>query len=298
MASRQTAGRPKRLLLATDLSARCDRALDRATQLADLWSAELIVVHALEEPAEGNITPSWHRRANSHVSAEDRARREIHTINPTARVIVEPGSPGEVALRVAEAHGCDLIVLGIARDELLGRVFLGSTVDCVLQRAKVPVLVVRNRARYPYRSIVVATDFSEPSRHALETAAFLFSPAAIKLFHAYSPPMSGLVSDPSAYRREFRESVAKEAREFLATRNVSEPTGDQPEIMLEYGDPHRLLHEYVQERSVDLVVAGTHGRSALMDVLIGSVAKKLVTTLACDTLLVRSASSAASGALR
>jgi nucleotide-binding universal stress UspA family protein len=296
MALRQTAGLPKRLLLATDLSARCDRALDRATQLADLWGAELIVVHALEAPVEGDIAPSWHRQTDSQVSAEDRARKEIHMISPRARVVVETGEPGEVALRVAEAQSCDLIVLGIARDELLGRVFLGSTVDCVLQRAKVPVLVVRNRARQPYRSIVVATDFSQPSRHALEAAAFLFSTATTKLFHAYKPPMSGLVSDPSSYRREFRESVAKEAEEFLATSKVSKSAGEQPEIMLEYGDPHRLLHEYAQEKSVDLVVAGTHGRSALMDVLIGSVAKKLVTTLPCDTLLVRSASGAASGA--
>lgn len=296
MVSRQTAGLPKRLLLATDLSARCDRALDRATQLADLWSAELIVVHALEESAENDITPSWHRRGNSQVSAEDRARREIHSTTPAAQVVVQPGNPGEVVLRAAETHGCDLIILGIARDELLGRVFLGSTVDCILQRAKVPVLVVRNRPRQPYRAIVAATDFSEPSRQAFETTVSFFAPAAIRLFHAYKPPMSGLVSDPAAYRREFKESVAKEGREFISALDTSAVGDLQPEIILEYGDPDRVLHEYVLEKSVDLVVAGTHGRSALMDVLIGSVAKRLVTTLPCDTLLVRSASSSISGA--
>lgn len=43
------------------------------------------------------------------------------------------------------------------------------------------------------------------------------------------------------------------------------------------------------------MVAGTHERSSLMDVLIGSVAKSLVTTLPCDTLLARSVVSPASG---
>ena len=37
---------PKRLLLATDLSARCDRALDRAAQLAEAWQAEIVAVNA------------------------------------------------------------------------------------------------------------------------------------------------------------------------------------------------------------------------------------------------------------
>jgi hypothetical protein len=42
-------GPPRRVLLATDLGARCDRALDRAAALASGWQAELVVVHALEE---------------------------------------------------------------------------------------------------------------------------------------------------------------------------------------------------------------------------------------------------------
>ncbi len=54
---------PKRILLATDLSARGDRALDRATQLASLWGAELAVVHALEGPEllDDQGIPSWRR---------------------------------------------------------------------------------------------------------------------------------------------------------------------------------------------------------------------------------------------
>lgn len=295
MVERQTAGLPKKLLLATDLSARCDRALDRATQLAKRWNAELIVVHALEERADSDVVPPWYHRGDGGASAETRARQEIHATNPAAHVVVEVGKPGEVILRTAEVQGCDLIVAGIARDELLGRVLLGSTVDYLLQRARTPVLVVRRRARQPYSSIVVATDFSEPSGQALETAAAFFTPAAIELFHAYRPFMSGLVNDAAAYRREFKDEVSKEAQKFLAARNVSETAGVRPKVMLEYGDPERVLRDYVEAKSIDLVVAGTHGRSALMDVLIGSVAKKLVTTLPCDTLLVRSAPDPASG---
>lgn len=43
-------GPPMRILLATDLSARCDRALDRAAQLAAEWGAELIALKVVESP--------------------------------------------------------------------------------------------------------------------------------------------------------------------------------------------------------------------------------------------------------
>ena len=292
MVSKLTAGPPRKLLLATDLSARSDRALDRATLLADAWNAELIIVHALQEQPDDDPALSGYR--NQHAGAETRARADIHETNPTATVVVEAGEPGEVILRTAAAHGCDLIVIGVARYELLGRVFLGSTVDYLLRRAEVPVLVVRQRPRRLYGTIVVASDFSEPSGRALETATSFFAPTPTTLFHAYRPPMSGLVSDPEAYRQQFRDSVSKEAQSFLTSRGIAETAEDRPKVALAYGDPAHTLRAYVDENAVDLVVAGTHGRSALVEVLIGSVAKDLVTTLPCDTLLVRSVSEAVS----
>jgi len=42
---------PHKILLATDLSARCDRALDRAGILADRWDAELVALHVIEDRA-------------------------------------------------------------------------------------------------------------------------------------------------------------------------------------------------------------------------------------------------------
>jgi hypothetical protein len=49
---------PKTIILATDLSSRRDRALDRAIQLANSWGAELLIVHALE--GEGLPLPDHH----------------------------------------------------------------------------------------------------------------------------------------------------------------------------------------------------------------------------------------------
>lgn len=67
-----------RILLATDLSSRTDRALDRAAQLARQWGGELLVCHALEadpigavyarsqrQPGGARATRRWRRRRAS-----------------------------------------------------------------------------------------------------------------------------------------------------------------------------------------------------------------------------------------
>lgn len=43
---------PKKLLLATDLTPTCDRAFDRAIQLASAWQAKLTICHVIESSAE------------------------------------------------------------------------------------------------------------------------------------------------------------------------------------------------------------------------------------------------------
>jgi nucleotide-binding universal stress UspA family protein len=57
--------------------------------------------------------------------------------------------------------------------------------------------------------------------------------------------------------------------------------------LIEFGTPSALLRDYVRDRDIDLVVLGTHGRSAFFEALIGSVAKQIMGELPCDALVVR-----------
>jgi hypothetical protein len=66
--------------------------------------------------------------------------------------------------------------------------------------------------------------------------------------------------------------------------------------LVEYGDPSHLLRQYAHDRKVDLVVLATHGRSALLNVLVGSTAREIVSSAPCDTLIVREPRATGSGA--
>jgi nucleotide-binding universal stress UspA family protein len=285
-------GPPKKILLATDLSARCDRALDRAVSLAAAWKAQIVAVHVMESDTVrvmngADPVPSWRRPPDPKKLAEGRIRSEIRELSPDFLVAIETGDPAEAIMRTAQTQGCDLILTGVARDEPLGRFVVGSTVDRLVRRSSVPVLVVRKRGQRPYRYVVVATDFSEPSRHALEAAVRFFPSQRLTIFNAFDAPMSAFAGDPEAHRQQFRDAAAKAGEVYLEHSDLSGWQGGKPQVLLECGEPDQLLHDYAQEKDVDVVTVGSHGRSALFQVLIGSVARRLISTLPCDVLVVR-----------
>ena len=57
--------------------------------------------------------------------------------------------------------------------------------------------------------------------------------------------------------------------------------------LVEPGSPRQIVREFAQLHGVDLVVLGTHGRGALLEALLGSGAKSILSTLPCDALVVR-----------
>ena len=105
---------PRSLLLATDLSCRCDRALDRAVMLASAWGAKLHVLYVLEgnEPEQGpEPVPGGSVRA----LAERHLRAATRNHDVEAEIVIERGDPAEIILRTANELDCELIVTGIFR---------------------------------------------------------------------------------------------------------------------------------------------------------------------------------------
>lgn len=283
---------PRRIFMATDLSARCDRALARAALLARAWHSELTVahiVHAAEVARRDRLTsgsPSW-RRPESWVQTLERMLRAdlaIEGIAASPRIVT--GAMPDALLHAASGADAGLVVLGIAHDAPMDRIQLGSTVDALVRRSRVPVLNVRGRARCAYRHVVVATDFSEPAMQALQTAAHWFKNARLTLFHAYVPPGSSLTCGTPA-SESWRAAVAQQCASHLAEAALPQTTDGALHSVLEQGAPEALLSDYVVSADVDLVVLGSQGRSGLARALLGSTAENLLHALDCDTLVVR-----------
>jgi nucleotide-binding universal stress UspA family protein len=285
--------------LATDLSARSDRALDRAALLAKQWHAHLTVLHVFENqrPPVDSVDPlpSWRRPPDPLDIVKKNITDDLSEVAEAATILVEEGEIVDAIIRVAKSDSSELIVIGVARNELFGELMLGRTVDRLLRRSQVPLLVVKSRPRRQYSHVVVATDFSESSRHALVAAMRFFPEETLTLFHAYDPPMSSMMSDADSYRREYRKIVEQDCDAFLRGTKMPNKEWLRPHVLIEYGAPSHLLRDYVVHNSADLIVVGTHGRSAVFDILLGSIAKRILSDVPCDILVIREPRAKAEG---
>lgn len=288
MTDRPTAGgAARRVLLATDLSARCDRALDRAAQLAGEWQAELIALNVLDPTMSPDQALAWARGVSDEAlqaTAQQQLARDLAASRAQAdlRIVRDPDPAGAIR-DLARSSGSDLVVTGVSRNPMLGRMLLGSTVEQLARSLPVPLLVVRNRPLGAYRNIVVATDFSASSRHALLAAAGSFPARELRLYHAHSPAMAGL-SDAPLHADLRLDDEHRECADFIAASGLPPDVGLR--TVIEAGPVESMLGTYVRRHDIDLVVAGSHGRGGVMSLLLGSTTARLLQWLPCDTMVV------------
>jgi nucleotide-binding universal stress UspA family protein len=140
--------------------------------------------------------------------------------------------------------------------------------------------------------ILVPTDFSAASDAALAFARDLAPQfgASIELVHVFDNPfVSGaFVGDGTVMMpAELRQSLEESAREQLAVRHTSHAgslPGSSTELLM--GPAARCIVEHAAKTHADLIVMGTHGRSGLGHLLIGSVAERVVRTAELPVLTV------------
>jgi nucleotide-binding universal stress UspA family protein len=137
-----------------------------------------------------------------------------------------------------------------------------------------------------WRNILAPTDFSEPSRQALQTATCLAEQhgAKITLLHVVQLPVSCPIEaalDVDEIMNSSRQSLEEISREI--------PPGLVQEKLVRLG-PQGIVQAIIdvaRELSADLIVIATHGHGRLERVLLGSTAEKVVRHAPCPVLVVR-----------
>jgi len=269
----------KPILLATDMTARCDRAFDRALMLAKLWETRLIVVHVLDpkQAKKKGLVPK---------EARIQLEEELPETDVDVQFIIEMGNIGELVIETAKRERCGLIVTGVGHYDGFSDIFLGSPVDHIVRHADVPVLIIKRKPVKPYRSILIATDFSDCSMTALNSAAEMFPEVPLHLVHAYNVPYSGwLKSDQVA--KDIGSEEEKLMERFLAQTTISNATFKRLKASNEKGELGVALFNKIKKVQPDLIVLGTHGRTGFMRASMGNNARVLLGWLKQDVMMVR-----------
>lgn len=278
---------PRRLLLATDLCARCDRPLDRAKQLAREWQAGLTVLTVRDGPQTPEEVASWLDGSPTVHAFELAARRELAEeftgtgVAPTLQVL--EGDVTDSILGAAAGMPDAMVVMGASRDEGFQQLLLGSTAERLSQDLAQPLLVVRQRTRGSYARILVANDFTKGTRRALDTALRLFPGRRITLLHVLE---SGSAAPTEVLAAAAEDGLAA-SRRFLDSCALPPETHALLDLALTQGKVAEAMARYALENMVQLAVLGVRPRSGMARVFMGSRSEDLLQHLACDILLVR-----------
>ncbi|MBX3478507.1 MAG: universal stress protein [Brevundimonas sp.] len=283
---------PKRIVLATDLSGAGDRALDRATELAVEWDAELLIVHALDDSAQHSATnlPSWRRPPDMAALAERQIREDIRGPCPRLRFDIGDGQPLKVILDAVEREQADFLIVGMGR----GRAFdgLSRTVDELFRRSPVSMLVVKSRPKGPYGRILVGTDYTDEARVGLEAAVRLFPAAAVTLMHAYDMPYRNLYLDAGLAER-LGEVETATIIDWVKQADLDERDRQRIQTLIEHGAPEVMLAAFAREHAADLTVVGAYERGRLFHMVVGGSGPRIVQSAPGDVLVVRADRSSA-----
>ncbi|WP_224241638.1 universal stress protein [Hyalangium gracile] len=287
-----------RVVVATDFSPRSERALARAARLPLRPGARVHLLHVLGPSARGDPLDSQERevverelRAAAHAMAR-RARRGGPAVEVSP--VLRQGAPAEEVARCMEEVGAELLVMGRPRHPSFlwrqGTAFRPE--ERLLRRVSASLLLVAPREATAYRRPLVAVDFSPPARRALELTLLVCPRASqVGVVHvcdtSYELVLHQVWSRPEQvlrYREEARAAARAELERLLAC--VGQEASRLEPLVLG-GSREEGVLAMARKRQPDLIALGSRRSMGLAEVLLGTLAGRVLRETACDVLIAR-----------
>lgn len=137
----------RKILAATDFGESSSLAVEHATDLAQRYGAELVIVHSSEAHPHGDmlagtmLAQGGTGMAGAKLGLLNAVERAQETVPATRGELLE-GNAADGVLAFAEANGIDLIVVGTHGRHRAARLVLGSVAEKIVRGCRVPVLTV------------------------------------------------------------------------------------------------------------------------------------------------------------
>ncbi|MCX7169817.1 MAG: universal stress protein, partial [Proteobacteria bacterium] len=186
-------------------------------------------------------------------------------------------NPSKEIVRLADDQHADLIIMGRRGRRGMAHLMVGDATRRVIGYADCSVLIVPRAAEIWQQRILLATDGSHHSERAAEVAGQL-----AKMFGLPLSVLSVLRPKFDAVRRAEAQLEVDRVREVVANEGI-----EVDSAMLVGPDPAAAIIEFAQKRGADLIVLGSHGRTGLGRLLLGSVAEQVIGKAVCPVLVVK-----------
>jgi nucleotide-binding universal stress UspA family protein len=287
-------------VVALDGSACSARALEVALALAHIEDSKVAVCSVAAPlpvfPASAPDVMGEEALAELRDQAQrvvDGAAAKLRAAGVAAEGSVLVGDPVVEIVDFATKRGAGAIIVGTHGRSGLKRLFLGSVAEGVLRASLLPVIIIREEAHIPSDggAILVPVDGSEAATHALDIAAnfaasldeTLVVAAVVDL--AQAGVMSG--GQPQLVAESI-DALQTEAQDIVddAVNRVADQAATSSRIA--QGTPAQEIERLAAELHVSFIVMGSHGRSGLGRLLVGSVAEGVVRAAPVPVMVVPS----------
>jgi len=274
-------GRFERFLVASDGSEFSSAAVREAIGMARKCGAEVHVMSLLatgvEHEALGEaILKQEMETAQAHLDGI-KAQAETAGVACETHLIHGQVVDREI-VDLADRIKADMIVMGRRGRRGLARMMLGHATAQVIGQAHCNVLVVPRAAKVEGRHIVLATDGSRFAEAAAVTAANLGTFCKTLVTVA-----SVTARDDSPERRAEAEQVVQRVVEHMQSEGLA------AEGTVLEGHPAEVIANLAREENADLIVSGSHGRTGLERILLGSTSERILNETPCAVLVVKAA---------
>jgi nucleotide-binding universal stress UspA family protein len=283
-------GKYRKILVAVDGSESSRNALLQAFRLAvdeKCW----ITVTSVVPPYEGEIEILGVKDIRAALrkpceDALDEARKLAETERALIKTVCEEGDIHERIVDLADAENCDLIIMGRRGIRPVELMLVGVVTARVIGHTQRDVLVVPNGTKVGWKTIVLATDGSRYSAAAAEHA-IEFAKAyggELRVLSVVDVPTEFYAEAPAAV-----EDLVRKAKGFVAdVKKQAEAAGVKTETYVGEAEAYQAINNLAREQKADMIVLGSHGRTGLRRLLMGSVTEKVIGYAPCPVLVVKS----------
>ena len=201
------------------------------------------------------------------------------------KTVLATGEPHEEIVDLADVDNCDLVILGTKAPELVDQVLLSSMAARVIGYSRQDVLIMPEGKPLGWQKLLLPLDGSRYSKVATEKAldlalsydGELLFMTATDLPAATYGLAPGIADDLIIKLKGFLKKITERASAL----------GLKAEGLVRYGEAPQAVAEVARERQVNLIIMGSHGRTGLRRLLMGSVTEKVISLAPCPVLVVK-----------
>jgi len=229
------------------------------------------ILAKMRQPCERNLA-----------KAKEIADGKGHSIRT---VLLEEGEPSSRIVELADANHREMIIIGRRGLSNLERVFVGSVTKRVIGHSHGDVIVVPEGASLAWNKILVATDGSPCSQAAIERAVHFAKiyGSAIDVVSVVDAPdeLYGDAPDLSEVFESMAIGYADDAVKYAKDKGVSAT----PHVVS--GVAYAVIPDLARSLGAQVICVGSHGRTGMSRLLMGSVAEKIIGLASCPVLVAR-----------